>query len=229
MARSMAAPGETQLEGASAVISILGMTDGSSASAAGRDQDEQQAQRPFFSSFYWLILKNVIGWLLILAALVAGPLVPGPGGIPLFLIGFALISFRGKRRLTARVLRGKPIRLNSKIFALVSVAIGFAAPAILLAIAHTRSRWRAGLWVGGSGGLVLIYAASVMLALLALRASPFAVNVLLRIVPRMRRRVRPWLRRHRIRLLPPRYRRAHETHGGVYRLKEEILGWSRRR
>ena len=44
----------------------------------------------------------------ILLSFVAGPLVPGPGGIPLFLIGFTLISFPGKRRLTARVLRGTP-------------------------------------------------------------------------------------------------------------------------
>ena len=66
----------------------------------------------FLTSRYWLILKNVIGWVLILLSFAAGPLVPGPGGIPLFLIGFALISFPGKRRLTARVLRGKPVRAS---------------------------------------------------------------------------------------------------------------------
>jgi len=34
--------------------------------------------------------------------MVMGPLVPGPGGLPLFLIGFGLITFPGKRRITAR-------------------------------------------------------------------------------------------------------------------------------
>jgi hypothetical protein len=52
---------------------------------------------------------------------VAGPLVPGPGGIPLFLIGFALISFPGKRRLTARVLRGKPVRFQRGPFVLIGL------------------------------------------------------------------------------------------------------------
>src|SRR5260221_2403532 len=59
--------------------------------------------------YLWLVLKNVIGWVMILGSGPVGLAVPGPGGIPLFLIGFALISFPGKRRLTARVLKGKPI------------------------------------------------------------------------------------------------------------------------
>src|SRR5689334_23334480 len=56
-----------------------------------------------FANWFWFVVKNVIGWLLILTAMVMGPLVPGPGGLPLFLIGFALITFPGKRRITARI------------------------------------------------------------------------------------------------------------------------------
>src|SRR5512135_3369527 len=76
----------------------------------------------FFASTTWLILKNGIGWILILASLLIGPLVPGPGGIPLFLIGFALISFPGKRRVLARVLRGRPIRFETRWFGRITLA-----------------------------------------------------------------------------------------------------------
>jgi hypothetical protein len=56
------------------------------------------------ASYAAFVLKNVLGWFLILLSFVLGP-VPGPGGIVVFLIGFALVWFPGKRRLTARVLR----------------------------------------------------------------------------------------------------------------------------
>ena len=59
-----------------------------------------------FANWFWFILKNVIGWILILTAMVMGPLVPGPGGLPVFFIGFGLITFPGKRRITARILSG---------------------------------------------------------------------------------------------------------------------------
>jgi hypothetical protein len=52
----------------------------------------------------WLILKNVIGWVLILLSLVVGP-IPGPGGMVLFLVGFGMIWFPAKRHLVARLLR----------------------------------------------------------------------------------------------------------------------------
>src|SRR6476620_4415236 len=90
----------------------------------------------FLASYYWLVLKNVIGWLLILASFVAGPLVPGPGGIPLFLIGFALVSFPGKRRLTARVLRGRPVHFPPWPFAFVALVTALAVPALVLPLAR---------------------------------------------------------------------------------------------
>src|SRR6476620_11216075 len=86
----------------------------------------------FLASRYWLVLKNVLGWTLILLSFVAGPLVPGPGGIPLFLIGFALISFPGKRRLTARVLRGRPVHFPPWPFAFVALVTALAVPALVL-------------------------------------------------------------------------------------------------
>src|SRR5688572_9860747 len=61
------------------------------------------------ANWFWFIFKNLIGWILILTAMALGPIVPGPGGLPLFLIGFGLITFPGKRRITARLLSGKPV------------------------------------------------------------------------------------------------------------------------
>ena len=75
------------------------------------------------------------------SGVIAGPLVPGPGGIPLFLIGFALITFPGKRRLTARVLRGRPIALESIRLTLVTIGIALALAVPALVLAPRWSEW----------------------------------------------------------------------------------------
>src|SRR5687768_17851622 len=73
--------------------------------------DHSVMARPsWLANWGWFIAKNLIGWVLIVSAFPLGALIPGPGGIPLFLIGFGLITFPGKRRLVAALLRGKPIR-----------------------------------------------------------------------------------------------------------------------
>src|SRR5688500_17121900 len=112
------------------------------APALARPQSSPTTRRErFFGSHLWLILKNLIGWPLILASFVAGPLVPGPGGIPLFLVGFALVSFPGKRRLSARVLRGTPVRVPPAPFAVVSLGVALLVPVIVLVVGSSRSRW----------------------------------------------------------------------------------------
>ena len=185
----------------------------------------------FFAGYTWLILKNAIGWVLILASFVAGPLVPGPGGIPLFLIGFALVNFPGKRRLTARVLRGRPVRLRHGPFVLVSLTVALVVPAIVLGVARPRSQWVAQLYADRLLALAPVYAVGAAITWLLARASPPALNLLLRGVAKGRRRFRPWLRHRRIRLLPPRRRRrhAHEPGIGPLRLKDEILKFVRKR
>src|SRR5689334_698192 len=78
------------------------------------------------------ILKNVVGWILMLLAWPVGLTFPGPGGLPLFLIGFALITFPGKRNITARVLRGIPVNRNSRAY---QTSLGITAvvlPALVL-------------------------------------------------------------------------------------------------
>ena len=182
-------------------------------------------RQKFLAGYTWLVLKNVLGWLLILTSFVAGPLVPGPGGIPLFLIGFALVSFPGKRRLTARVLRGRQVRFHHGPFVLVTLAVALAVPAVVLGVARRRSPRVEQLYADRLLALALVYAVGAAVTWLLVRASPRALNLLLRVVAKGRRRFRPWLRRHRIRLLPPRWRRrrVHESGVGPLRLKDEIL------
>jgi hypothetical protein len=185
----------------------------------------------FLASRYWLILKNVIGWVLILLSFAAGPLVPGPGGIPLFLIGFALISFPGKRRLTARVLRGKPVRFKGGPFVLISLGVALALAAVALPLARSRSRWLDTQASKGPLALAVLYVIAVAVIWLIARVTPHVLNLLLRLISAARHKFRPWLRRHHIRLLPPRWRRRHphEPGTGPLRLTDEILKFSRKR
>src|SRR5213593_758993 len=80
----------------------------------------------------WFLVKNIIGWLLIILAWPIGIAIPGPGGLPLFLIGFALITFPGKRHLTARVMRGIPVRRKSFAFQTTIAIIAIVLPAVVL-------------------------------------------------------------------------------------------------
>lgn len=189
----------------------------------------------FLTTRTWLVLKNLIGWVLIFGALVAGPLVPGPGGLPLFLIGFALISFPGKRRLTARVLRGRPVQFRPALFALICAGTALIAPALVLLVVRHRPWWfaqaRAGAVARGPIAVAALYLILGAVVWVLVRLTPHVLNVLLRTTARARRKFRPWLRHHRIRLLPPRWRRRrlHEPGRGPFRLKDEILMFSKKR
>lgn len=190
--------------------------------------NQSRSQR-FFASYYWLILKNLIGWPLILASFVAGPLVPGPGGIVLFLIGFALVTLPGKRKLTARVLRGKRIRLQNRSLILAVIAVALIVPGLVLLLG-IQTRWLPPVLSDSPARAAGSYFAGVLLTGLAACVAVLIANLLLRVMPPIRRSVRPWLRRHRIRLLPPRWRHrlAHEPGSGPFRLKDEILAYLKR-
>lgn len=179
----------------------------------------------FFAGRLWFALKNLIGWTLILLSLVVGPLVPGPGGIPLFLIGFALVTFPGKRKLTARVLRGRRIRLERQATLLTIAAVSLIVPALVLWLLPARPHWLQTWIEQGLPATAAIYIASVGTLGMVSCGAILLVNLLLRAMPPIRRHVRPWLRRHRLRLLPPRRRRRHPHEPGIgpFRLKDEIL------
>jgi hypothetical protein len=184
----------------------------------------------FFAGYSWLILRNVLGWSLILISFVAGPLVPGPGGIPLFLIGFALISLPGKRRLTARVMRGRPIRFETRRFRFITLAMAVVGATVALALTQPWTYWPLPSPAGRVFVMMASYVCGAAAAWFIIRLALRLTNAFLCIAPRARRRARPWLRRHHIRLLPPRWRRRapHEHGVGPHRLRDEILKLVRR-
>jgi len=155
--------------------------------------------------YLWVVLKNLIGWALILASPPVGLVAPGPMGLPLFLIGFAMITFPGKRGLTARVMRGRPLKKNSAQTISGEIVAAFALPALMvwiLSIGFYAQMQRHGptlVWT--------VYGLSVIAAGMIVRLSVRAINYGLSFVPSLRRKVRPWMRQRGINLLPPRRRR----------------------
>src|SRR5258706_12186065 len=159
----------------------------------------------FLGAYFWFVLKNVIGWILILLSLALGPM-PGPGGIVVFLLGFGMIWFPGKRQLVARILRGIRFDLRNWAIQIVAVALAAVAPLAVMGwfVWRDKGRWHgiplgALLWLG-------VYAALSALAWLLVQVLLGLGNWAVGIMPRIRRTVRPWLRRRGIDLLPPRRR-----------------------
>jgi hypothetical protein len=172
-----------------------------------RPRDWRGRVQWFLHEYSWFLVKNILGWTLMLAAWPLGFLLPGPGGIPLFLIGFALVTFPGKRRLTARVLRGRRLSLDALLY--TWTAIGTAAALAVATLWILTHRYPAALAASPgrravSVGLAL---AAMLFYWLATGVALRATNILLGNVPRLRRLVRPWMRRRGINLLPPRRRK----------------------
>lgn len=186
------------------------------------------AFRTFFAGYFWLILKNVLGWLLVLLALPVGLSVPGPAGLPLFLVGFALVFFPGKRRITSHILRGRPLRMEASIFTTLTTIASLIVISALLWIAGSKSRElmlhfhldpetsTSGFIAAVAGVCVLAAVVTWAMMWLALRF----VNELIRFVPRMRRVMRRLMRRMGIRLLPPPKRDSLKT---MQRRQAEII------
>lgn len=181
--------------------------------------------RDFFARYFWIILKNVIGWLLILIALPIGGLFPGPLGTPIFLIGFALITFPGKRRFTSRILRGKQVNIWNRPLRIARIALALTLPPLVVWIAAQRKHsiiHPSRIGVAGSVALYLLAIAGTWLVLLWLLR---LMNLLISLMPRIRRKIRPWMKRHGINLLPPRRRKRRGSEHGKFPVQgdEEIL------
>jgi hypothetical protein len=181
--------------------------------------------RDFFAKYFWIIIKNVIGWSFILLAILLGGLFPGPLGTPTFLIGFALITFPGKRRLTSRILRGRQFNIWNPKLRMARMALAVTLPPLIVWIAAQRKHaliHPSRLGVPASVALyVLAIAGTWLLSLWALRL----MNLIISLMPRVRRKVKPWMKRHGINLLPPRRRRRKAPGEGKFPVQgdEEIL------
>jgi uncharacterized membrane protein YbhN (UPF0104 family) len=176
------------------------------------------------AAWFWTILKNLVGWALIVAAWPIGILLPGPGGIPLFLIGFALVSFPGKRKLTARILRGRHLHLNHVLYTLLAAIIAVLIPPLLFWYALTHYFPAHAVRQLGFFDTAAIFLLVMGIIWLLARLSFRLLNWLVVTAPRVRRQTRPWLKKHGIRLLPPRWRRHHPATGPRHRhVNEDIL------
>jgi uncharacterized membrane protein YbhN (UPF0104 family) len=189
------------------------MSEPSADTAKAHSKDESRGgPRWGVKEWVWFLAKNIIGWVLIILAWPIGIAIPGPGGLPLFLIGFALVTFPGKRHLTARVLRGIPVKRHSFAFRTTIAVIAIVLPAMVLI--WLRYVTLADIFkVMDRRKLVqiLLYICSVAtIWILGLRADR-PINWLLRHTPRARRKIRPWLRRKGLDLLPPRRRRRRHS------------------
>ena len=180
---------------------------------------------------FWFIVKNVVGWLLMLAAPVIGIALPGPGGIPIFLVGFALATIPGKRRMTSHVMRGRPIRVNASMFAgIVSFVSVVACSAIIWYFGHRREQIIDKLnFTGGETGkfiatLIGVCLLAIVAAWIGMWLGVCGMNLLFRALPKARRFIRPWLKKYGIALLPP--RRKLVDANGVHANENEILEFS---
>ncbi len=199
-------------------------------------EERHKAQRSgvldYFGGYFWFIFKNVIGWILILGALPLGIFVPGPGGIPVFLLGFALVTFPGKRRLTSRVMRGRGLKLEAEVFTFIIAVLAILVTSALMWVVSDRYE-RLLAWFGLSprgenpplaaivASLIGIIALGVTWVVMRLALQ--VVNYLLRAAPMIRRKIRPWLRKRGINLLPSRRHRPSSGEAPVMREEDEIL------
>lgn len=182
-------------------------------------------------SQFWFIAKNVIGWLLMLSAMPIGVALPGPGGIPIFLVGFALATIPGKRRMTSHVMRGRPVRVNSRLFAgIVSFISVVACVAIVWYFSHrfreivdwvNLTRDERGRYFSAVAGLCVC---AVAVSWLGTKLGVVGMNFMFRTLPKARRMARPWLKKYGVALLPP--RRKLVDHTGAHVNENEILHFS---
>lgn len=164
-----------------------------------------QSTSRWWIAWLWFALKNVLGLTFLALAVVLGPL-PGPGGIFLFIIGFALIWFPGKRRLTTRVLRGIPIPIQSlRVQFWAMFCAMMATPIALWWLVWREHGWLRSFDQEHAAHRVVV-ATTALLVWLLIQCLLQCANLILRVMPRIRRKVRPWLRERGIELLPPRLR-----------------------
>ncbi len=182
-----------------------------------------QRIKEFFAGYFWFILKNVIGWTLMLLALPVGIAVPGPGGLPIFLIGFALVTFPGKRRLTARVMRGRRMDLEGAFFTAITSFVSVLVTGIIIWILVEKYSWTIETYSIKPGSIIGVCVLAAAVTWLVTRLSLRVADWILRNMPRARRYIRPWLRKKGFNLLPPRRKQGVPTDDATVSSNEEIL------
>lgn len=186
----------------------------SSESPQVTDEDVIERLKRFFYRHAWFILRNVIGWLLILISPVLGAVIPGPGGFPAFIVGFALVTFPGKRKLTARFLRGRRLKIEERWYAVLAAFFSIVIPGIALWVLLVQMEAKQGLrhlvelYAPRISVRILTFVLAVLIVWIVTRLSLKLLNGLLLLLPRFRRKFRPWMKRQGLKILPPRRKKA---------------------
>lgn len=186
--------------------------------AALREADTISLRRTFL-----LVAKNVVGWLFILASPLLGITLPGPGGIPVFLIGFALVTFPGKRKLTTRFLSGRRLELSDRLLvglstlAAVLVTVGLVTYG---AAQFDRIESLLEDYALGTGALVPFTALAVLTSFATAWVGLQVLNWSLGKIPKLRRLARRWFKKFGLRLLPPRRKHGRSGEGEILELSE---------
>lgn len=174
----------------------------------------------FLGEYFWFTARNVVGWVFILGSLPVGLTMPGPFGLPLFLIGFMLVWFPGKRPLTTRVMSGRPVRFGPGVLGVLVVLVSVLVSALLIWMLEVRyehllEKFRLNIEVHRIKPLAVIgiVCLTAGVSWMVLHLALVVMNFLLRRVPRARRAMRPWLRRRGVTLLPSRHRVTRFAHG----------------
>lgn len=188
---------------------------------AARTREIRRGAIEVFSGYFWLIFKNVIGWMLVVLSIPVGITAPGPFGFPIFLIGFGLITFPGKRRLTSRVMRGRGLPIEMQVFTFFTAFFAIAATCIVMWLLSDYfyallDRWdhrldpRRREWNYSALGVALIFTGLVALGVtwLVMRLALQVVNYILKGMPTIRRKIRPWLQKKGLKILPSRRRKS---------------------
>ena len=177
-------------------------------------------------SYFLTIFKNVVGWLLIVGAPIIGIALPGPGGIPIFILGFAMVTFPGKRKLTTHFFRGRRLPIESAAFTGLITFVSVVLTATLMLLTW-RFRdfvlgWLPEVWgLSNLRDILALIALSLPVTMLTIWIALKIVNGVLPWVPKGRRLVRRALRKWGVRLLPTRRRRIG---GKTEFVQDEILG-----
>ncbi len=188
----------------------------------------------FFAGYFWIVFKNVIGWVFILGSPVLGLTIPGPGGIPLFLIGFALVTIPGKRKLTSRVMRGRGLPIEMEVFTFLTALVAILVTSGLMwfiseRYEHLLARFDlnpAGADATLTAKIVALMGVGIItlfVTWVVMRLALQVLNYVLRGMPMIRRKVRPWLRKHGFYLLPARRKPGTGSEMGQVIMNDEIL------
>src|SRR5206468_11566865 len=114
----------------------------------------------------------------------------------------------------------------ARVYAVIAGFFSILIPALLWWLVATRYEQRAQLFIARytpqPAVWVLVALLLIMLTWGVAWMSLQTMDLILRSVPRVRRKLRPWLQRHGVKILPPRHRKLEESDEPIV-IEDEII------